>query len=120
MVCVFARNTSETLASLVKQIDKKIGENKKLKSFVVVMPQKGEKPAGALKKLAESAGVKHIPLTIGEGPNGPPDYEVSGKADVTVLLWSHHKVKFNHGFKGDLSEGDISAVMEDVTKLLAD
>ena len=27
MVCVFARKTSEPLTSLVKQIDKKIGEN---------------------------------------------------------------------------------------------
>ncbi len=36
MVCVFARKTSEPLASLVKQIDKKIGENDQLKSFVVV------------------------------------------------------------------------------------
>ena len=33
MVCVFARKTSEPLASLVKQIDQKIGENGQLKSF---------------------------------------------------------------------------------------
>ena len=41
MVCVFARKTSEPLASLVKQIDEKIGENDKLKSFVVITAQEG-------------------------------------------------------------------------------
>jgi hypothetical protein len=35
--CVFARKTSEPLASLVKKIDGKIGENDKLKSFVVIL-----------------------------------------------------------------------------------
>ena len=64
MVCVFARKTSEPLASLVKQIDEKIGENGKLKSFVVIMTKKGDKTAEALKKLAKEAGVKHIPLTM--------------------------------------------------------
>ncbi len=40
MVCVFARKTSEPLASLVEQIDKNIGENGKLNSFVVIVPKK--------------------------------------------------------------------------------
>ena len=50
MVCVFARKTSEPLTSLVKQIDEKIGENGKLKSFVVVLTQKGDQTAEELKK----------------------------------------------------------------------
>ena len=52
MVCVFARKTSEPLASLVKQIDGKIGENGKLKSFVVLLNADGEKSAENLRKLA--------------------------------------------------------------------
>ena len=73
MVCVFARKTSEPLASLVKQIDKKIGENGKLKSFVVIMTKDREKTDEALKKLAKEASVKHVPLTmIGESPTVLP------------------------------------------------
>jgi hypothetical protein len=72
VVCVFARKTSEPLASLVKQIDAKIGENGKLKSFVVIVPKTGDKPTDAVKKLAKDAGIKHVPLTIGESPDGPP------------------------------------------------
>jgi hypothetical protein len=64
VVCVFARKTPEPSASLVKQIDKKIGENKSLKSFVVIMTKDGEGTRGALKKLAKAAGVKSVPLTM--------------------------------------------------------
>jgi hypothetical protein len=105
---------------LVKQIDKKIGENGTLKSFVVLMPKKGEKPADALEKLAKDAGIKHVPLTIGESPNGPPDYEVARDADVTVLMWKEHRVRVNHAFKGELTDKDIGAVVADIPKVLAD
>ena len=118
MVCVFARKTSEHLASLVKQIDGKIGENGELKSFVVIIPKKGDKPADALKTLADQASIKHVPLTIGESPDGPPDYELSKDADVTVLMWNQHKVKVNHAFKGELSKKDIGTIVADIPKLL--
>jgi hypothetical protein len=120
VVCVFARKTSEPLASLVKQIDKKIGENGKLKSFVVLTPKKGENPVEDLKKLATTAGIKHVPLTIGESPDGPPDYEVARDADVTVLMWKGHRVRVNHAFKGELTDKDIGAVVADIPKVLAD
>ena len=120
MVCVFARKTSEPLASLVKKIDEKIGENSKLKSFVVITPKKGEKPADDLTKLAEKAGIKHVPLTIGEAPNGPPDYEVASKADITVLMWNQGKVKINHAYKGELTNAEIQAIVADVSKILGD
>jgi hypothetical protein len=119
VVCVFARKTAEPLASLVKQIDAKIGENGKLKSFVVIIPKKGEMPAEELRKLAMDAGVKHVPLTIGESPDGPPDYEVAKDADITVLMWTEHKVKVNHAFKGELTDKDIRAIVADIPKILS-
>ena len=120
MVCVFARQTSEPLASLVKQIDGKINENRKLKSFVVIVPKKGENPTDAVKKLAADAGIKHVPLTIGESPDGPPDYEIAKDADVTVLMWKGGMVKVNHAFKGELADKDIRSVVTDIPKLLGD
>ena len=86
MVCVFTRTTSEPLASLVKKMDEKIGENRKLKSFVVLIPKNGEEPAVSLKALADKSGLKNVPLTSGESPDGPPDYEVAKDADVTVVM----------------------------------
>jgi hypothetical protein len=120
VVCVFARKTSEPLASLVKQIDQKIGENPKLKSFVVITPKKGEKPAADLKKLASSAGIKHVPLTVGESPDGPPDYEIAKDADITVLMWKGHRVKASHAYKGELAEQDIRSIVADIPKALGD
>jgi hypothetical protein len=108
------------LASLVKKIDDKIGENSKLKSFVVITPKKGESPADDLRKLASDAGIKHVPLTVGESPDGPPDYEISKKADVTVMMWVGHKVKVNRGFSGELSDNDVRNIMADVPKILGE
>jgi hypothetical protein len=120
VVCVFTRKTSEPLTSLVKKIDEKIGENSKLKSFVVIVPKKGDKPADELRKLAADASIKHVPLTIGESPDGPPDYELSKDADITVLMWSQHRVKVNHAYKGDLAEKDVEEIVADIPKLLGE
>jgi hypothetical protein len=120
VVCVFARKPTEPLASLVKQIDKKIGETPKLKSFVVILTPDGATTAPALKKLAADAGVKNVPLTIHGDPAEVPDYEVSKAADVTVIMWSKHKVKVSRGFKGELTDADVQSIMADVPKVLAD
>jgi hypothetical protein len=118
VVCVFARKTSEPLTSLVKQIDKKIGENASLKSFVVIMAKDGDATKEALKKLAKEADVKEVPLTMTGEKDGPPDYEISSDSDVTVLMWNQGTVKFNHGFKGELTEKNIETIVSDIPKLL--
>jgi predicted TIM-barrel fold metal-dependent hydrolase len=120
VVCVFARKTAEPLASLVKQIDEKIGENRQLKSFVVVLSDQGAKAAEELKKLARDAGIKNVPLTLHQDPAGLPDYELARNADVTVLMWRGHKVVSGHGFKGALSDKDVRAILDDIPKLLSD
>jgi nucleotide-binding universal stress UspA family protein len=120
VVCVFARKTSEPLTSLVKQIDSKIGENDKLKSFVVILTQDGEKVAEDLKKLASSASIKNVPLTLHGDPAEVPDYELSKDADVTVVMWTGHKVKAARGFKGELTEENIRDIMSDLPKILSD
>jgi hypothetical protein len=120
VVCVFARKTSEPLASLVKQIDEKIGDNGALKSFVVLVPKKGDEPAGSLKKLAKDAGIKHVPLTVGESPDGPPDYEIAKNADITVLMWRAGTVKVNHAFRGELTDKNVRAIVTDIRKILSD
>jgi hypothetical protein len=120
VVCVFARKTSAPLTSLVKQIDEKVGENGKLKGFVVILPKKGDSPAEGLRKLADEAGVRHIPLTVGEGPDGPPDYEIAKDADVTVVMWRRHEVKANRAYKGELTDDDVRAIVADIPKVLGD
>lgn len=117
MVCVFARKTSEPLASLVKQIDTKIGENEKLKSFVVILSKKESMPDD-LRKMASTAGIKNVPLTTHGDPAEVPDYEISKDADVTIVMWVGHKVKAARGYKGELTEDDIKSILSDIPKLL--
>ena len=105
---------------MVKQIDEKIGENSKLKSFVVIVPKTGENPTNDLKKLAKDAGIKHVPLTIGESPDGPPDYELAKNADITVLMWHGGTVKVNHAYKGELTDKEVRAIVADIHKVLSD
>ena len=106
-----SQDHANPLVSLVKQTIYMTGENGKLKSFVVIVPKKGDKPADDLKKLAHDAGIKHVPLTIGESPDGPPDYELAKDAEITVLMWKHHTVKVNHAYKGDLTGNDCRRVI---------
>ncbi len=121
MVCVFARKTSEPLASLVKKIDEKIGEDNKLKAFVVVLTERTDKAtAGELKTLAEQAGIKHVPLTLHQDPVGPADYEIAKGADFTVLMWKGAMVKVNHAYKGELTAEEIDAIVADIPKVLGD
>jgi hypothetical protein len=103
---------------LVKQIDKKIGEDQELKSFVVITTQQKDKTAMELRRLAMDGGIKNVPLTMFGESGGPPDYELSRNADVTVLMWKGHKVKANHAYKGELTDKDIQTIVADIPKLL--
>ena len=120
MVCVFARKTSEPLASLVKQIDRKIGENGELKSFVVIITDQKDATVSELRMLAKEAGIKHVPLTMYGEPGGPPDYDLAKDADITVLMWKGHRVKVNHAYKGELTENDVRTIVADTSKILGD
>lgn len=120
MVCVFVRKTSEPLASLVKQIDKQIDENAKLKSFVVVLGGEPDRGREELRKLAHENGIKHVPLTMFGDPDGPGQYDLSRNADITVLMWKGHKVRFNHAYKGELTNKEIEEIVADIPKLLGD
>jgi hypothetical protein len=118
VVCVFARQTSEPLTSLVKQIDKKIGENNKLKSFVVLISTDGDKAKEELKKMATDSAIEHVPLTMYQEITGPPNYELAKDADITVLMWNKSKVKVNHAYKGKLAEKDVDTIVGDISKIL--
>jgi len=120
VVCVLARKTSEPLASLVKQIDDKIGENGKLKGFVVILTDKGETAADDLRKLAKDAGIKRVPLTLHQNPDGPGGLDIARGADVTVLMWNGHRVKVNRAYKGALTDDEVRAIVADIPKLLND
>jgi hypothetical protein len=84
------------------------------------MTKEPGKTPDELKELVQAGGIKNVPLTMYGDPGGPPDYELSKDADITVLMWKKHKVKLRRAYKGDLTEKDIGAIVADISKLLGD
>ena len=121
MVAIITRKLTGDLASLVKQVDEKVGANKdkKMASFVVVLSEDPAANEAKLKELAKKEGIKNVPLTTFADSAGPESYKVSKDAEVTVLLWVGLKVKANHAFApGKLDKDGIKAVLDDTAKIL--
>ena len=93
---------------------------RRLRSYVVIVPGPGDKPAERLRKLANEAKLKNVPLTIAKVPGGPSDYKIAKDADVTVLMWKEGTVKANLAFKGMLNDADLNAIMAEIPKVLGD
>jgi hypothetical protein len=120
-VCIFAREITDNLASLVKQVDEQVGKNssKEMAAFVVLLAEDADAAAPKLEKLAKDQGIKNVPLTVFDGESGPPSYKIAKDADVTVLLWKKQNVVANHAFKkGELNKKGIQATLADVPKIL--
>jgi hypothetical protein len=118
---VFAREMTDDLASLVKQIDQQVGQNeeKKMAAFVVLLSEDPDATAPKLEALAKKQDVKNVPLTVFDGEAGPPDYKIAEDADVTVMMWKGLEVKANHAFKkGELNADQVKAVAADTSKIL--
>lgn len=121
MVSVFAREITDNLISLIKQIDSAVGKNedKKLAAFVVLLSDDPDAAEKKLKELAAKHEIKNVPLTVFEGVAGPPNYKVAKDAEVTVLMWAQQTIKVNHAFaKGGLDEKAVKEVVGDTSKIL--
>jgi hypothetical protein len=119
-VNIFARDITDNLTSLVKQVDEQVAQNKdkNMQAFVVILTEDPDAVAPKLEALAKEKGIK-IPLTIFDGAAGPPSYKIAKDAEVTVLMWKGLEVKANHAFKsGELDAAKVKAVSEDSSKIL--
>jgi hypothetical protein len=123
VVNVFAREITDNLTSLVKQIDEKIGANsdQKMAGFVVLLTDDPDAAEPRLKELAEKHKIENTPLTVYDGLAGPEDYKIAEKADVTVMMWVGGEVKVNHVFqKGKLDKKAVAQIVKDTAKILKD
>lgn len=116
MVNIFAREITDDLASLVKQVDEVVAKNadKKMAAFLVLLTEDADAAAPKLEELATKHGIKNVPLTIFDGEAGPGDYKIAKDADLTVLMWLKRDVKVNHALK----KGKLDA--ETTKKIVAD
>jgi hypothetical protein len=122
MVMIFTRKTDENLAALVKQLDEAVSKNqdKQLKAFVNVMGESPDAAKSAAKEFASKNKFTNVPVVVPvEYSNGPDNYGINPKADVTILVASNGKVTANHTFEKGLScEACVESVIKDVNKLV--
>lgn len=121
MVNIFAREITDDLASLVKQIDTVVGKNqdKKMAAFVVLLTDDAAAAETKLKALAEKNGIEHTPLTLFDGLAGPKNYKLASDAAVTVMMWRNKTVEANHALaKGQLDASAIKKIVADTGKIL--
>jgi len=112
---IFARDVDTNLVSLIKKIDSTTKEDK-TGSFVVFLSD-DKNLEKKLEEVAKKEGLKQCVLSI-DNPAGPKGYNVSEKADVTVVLYKDRVVEANYSFsKGEMKDKDIDTIVSTFEKI---
>jgi hypothetical protein len=116
---VFARRLSEPLGKLLLKFDESAAQPKDaLRSWMTVL---GEKTIGLddLAKWSKEKGLKSVPVGVFDDQDGPPSYQLSADAEVTVLLFVNKKVVANFAFRaGEMNDAAVAKVVEALPKLM--
>jgi hypothetical protein len=111
---IFARDVDSNLVELIKKIDGATEE--KNGSFVVFLSDDKDLEK-KLEDVAKKESLKQCVLSI-DNPAGPKGYNVSEKADVTVVLYKERKVEANYSFnKGELKPKDVETIVAEFAKI---
>jgi hypothetical protein len=117
---VFTKETGDALASLVKEIDKLVADNKSKQaaSFVNIIGEDQEKLEETAKKFGAPFDNVAVVVPV-EYELGPKDIGVSADAGVTVMIYRGLKVSANHAIApGKLDDTAIKAIIDDAKKML--
>lgn len=119
-IMVFTRSTDAKVVALMKGLDAALEKNadKDLRAFVNVLGDSQDSATAAAKKVADAAGTKNVPYVVpNENENGPEDYGINAKADVTVIYAVGGKVKANYT-AASAKDINVDAAIADVAKIL--
>ncbi|MEC7564806.1 MAG: hypothetical protein VX738_03900 [Planctomycetota bacterium] len=120
-MAVFTRSLDENVVSLTKKLQAELFENsdKQLRAFVVLLTDKPGRQEKILLDLAQKNRLRTLPLTVFENAQGPPDYKIAAKAEVTVLMWKGLQIQANHAFEaGKLNEAAIGEIVGSLDTIL--
>jgi len=121
VTCIFTREITPEVATLVKNIDDQVGANKEknMHAFVVLLTDDADAGAKQLTKLKEEQKIANVPLTVFDGVAGPEKYKISKDAAVTVLMWNKMLVRANHAYaKAAIPAEEVKAIAADTSKIL--
>lgn len=115
---VFAKTPDDTLASLVKEIDKVVEENqgKRVAAVVNFTGPRTDDYLAKIKEFGEKHNIDNVALTV---TSDPDRFRVDDDALVTVMHYKNRKVMFNHaaGPEG-LKQEDVQKIVEGAKKIL--
>ena len=121
VISIFAKEMTEDVANLSKELDNVVAKNRdqKMAGFVVVMSDDPEKAAPSLAAAADKHKISQMPLTTFKGTKGPEGYKINPKADVTVMMWVDGKVKVSQGLnKADINKESIAKLVKETSTIL--
>ena len=119
-VMVFTRSTSGKVADLVKKLDAAIAkhEDAELRAFVNLMGDSKEDLSDSAKEFAAKTKATNVPFVVpNEFENGPDNYGINAKAEVTVVIAAQRGVKANYAV-AKAADLDVAAVLADVAKVV--
>lgn len=119
-VMIFTRSSDPKVIALVKQLDEQIKKNsdKQLRAFVNYIGENKSTATESVKKLASETKATDVPFVVpDEFENGPADYGINAKAEVTIILAKESKVEVNHAF-AHAKDLKVDAVVADLAKIL--
>ncbi len=122
VVAVFARNPNENLSALMTELDEVVAKNesKKMASFVNLLGKDSETLKEKAGWLVKKSGAKHVAVVVPEEhANGPADYNLNSKVDVTVLVYNRGKVVANYALAAsDLKKDVIAKITKSAEEML--
>lgn len=116
-VMVFTRSSDGKVVELVRSLDQAVAKKEQLRAFVNVMSDSKDAAAEEVTKLATASKAENIPFVVpNEFENGPEDYGINAKAEVTVILASKGVVKSSFA-AASAKDLDVKAVVESLNEL---
>ncbi|MEC8555690.1 MAG: hypothetical protein VXZ82_11850 [Planctomycetota bacterium] len=119
-VMVFTRSTDAKLQKLVQGLDKAIAKNEdaQLRAFVNVLGDSSDAAEEEAKKLAKSTKAENIPFVVpNEFENGPDNYGINPKAELTIIFANESKVVANYAV-GSIKDMKLKDVMGHLKKII--
>lgn len=119
-VMVFTRSTDDKVVSLVKKLDASIKkhEESQLRAFVNMLGDSKDVATDEVTKLAKTSKAMQIPFVVpNEFENGPDDYGINPKAELTIIFANEGKVVANHAV-ASAKDLDVDKVLSTVVKSL--
>lgn len=127
VVGVFAKQLDADTAKLLQGLDKTIAAHLKseknaarqMAGVFVMVTDDPDAAEAKLRRLQKNLNLKHVPLTVFDGLDGPVGYRLSKDAAVTVSMWNKSDVKANLAFKNgkELKDDAIKKVLVTTQKI---